>query len=159
VNSHAIDGELQMSTAKERKAVIDRMYDETNKGNYEVLREVLADDFTSHGGGGLPDTHGPQALIDLVQVFMGAMPDLQFQVLQLIADDDNMVVARGLQIATHAGNFMGIAPPTGKKVEWTGTATFRFNDEGKIAERWVDMDSLSLFQQLGVIPAFGAAGG
>jgi predicted ester cyclase len=147
-----------MSSADQHKATIRRMYDETNRGNYDVLYEVLADDFVSHGGAGMPDTHGPQALIDLVGMFMGAMPDLRFEVLQIIADD-NMVACRGLQTATHAGNFMGIAPATGNRVEWTGTATFRFNDAGKIAERWVDMDSLSLFQQLGVVPSFGPAAG
>jgi steroid delta-isomerase-like uncharacterized protein len=147
-----------MFSADQLKATVQRMYDESNRGNYDVLYDVLADDFVNHGGAGLPDAHGPQALIDLVQALMGAMPDLQFRVLQLIADN-NMVVARGLQTATHAGNFMGIAPATGNRVEWTGTATFRFNDEGKIAERWVDMDSLSLFQQLGVVPAFGPAAG
>ena len=50
-------------------------------------------------------------------------------------------------------------PATGKKVNWTGTAIFRFNGDGKIVERWQDLDNLSLFQQLGVIPAFGPAGG
>jgi len=152
-------GTRAMTTAEQHKATIQRIDDETNRGNDDVLREVLADDFISHGGGGMPDTHGPQALIEIVGAFMGAMPDLQFRVIQLIADDDNMVVARGLQTATHAGNFMGFAPATGNRVEWSGTATFRFNENGKIAERWVDMDSLSLFQQLGVVPSFGPAAG
>ena len=147
-----------MLSADRHKTTVQRMYDETNLGNYDVLYDVLADDFVNHAGPGLPDVQGPQALIDLVRALVGAMPDLRFQVLQLIADDD-MVVARGLQTATHAGNFMGIAPATGNRVEWTGTATFRFNDAGKLAARWVDMDSLSLFQQLGVVPSFGPAAG
>lgn len=145
-------------TPEEKRAIINRLYAETNKGNLDVLYELLADDFISHGGGGLPDTHGPQGLIDLARSFMGALPDLQFDVQQVVVEGD-FVSTRGIQRATHKGNFMGMAPATGNKVEWSGTATFRFNGKGKIAERWVDMDSLTLFQQLGIIPAFGSAGG
>lgn len=147
-----------MSTAEERKALIYRMYDETNKGNIDVLHEILADDFVSYGGAGFQDLHGPQAFIDLYHTFVAAFPDLKFNVQQVVIGDD-MAAVRGIQTGTHEGNFLGMVPPTGKSVEWTGTAIFRFNDEGKIVERWQDLDNLSLFQQLGVIPAFGSAGG
>jgi steroid delta-isomerase-like uncharacterized protein len=147
-----------MATSEERKALIHRMYDETNQGNIEVLNEVLADDFVSYGGAGFQDLHGPQAFIDLYRVFVGAFPDLRFNVQQVVVGDD-MAAVRGIQTGTHEGNFLGMVPPTGKKVEWTGTAIFRFNEAGKIVERWQDLDNLSLFQQLGVIPAFGSAGG
>jgi steroid delta-isomerase-like uncharacterized protein len=146
-------------SAAERKAIVVRMLEETNKGNLDVLQEVLADDFVSYGGAGLPDTYGPQGLIDLVETFQDALPDLQFNIHKIAADDDNLVTARIIQTATHKGNFMGLAPATGKKIEWAGTATHRFNDEGKIAERWVDMDSLSLFQQLGIVPSFAPSAG
>jgi steroid delta-isomerase-like uncharacterized protein len=144
---------------EERKALIQRIYDEANKGNIEAMREVLADDFVAYGGAALGNLHGPQAFIDLYRTFLAAFPDLRFDVLQMVVSDDGMAAVRGLQTGTHEGNFMGMVPPTGKKVEWTGTAIFRFNEEGKIAERWQDLDNLGLFQQLGVIPAFGSAGG
>jgi steroid delta-isomerase-like uncharacterized protein len=147
-----------MSTTEERKALIHRMYDETNKGNINVLNEILADDFVSYGGAGFQDLHGPQAFIDLYRTFVGAFPDLHFDVQQVVVGDD-MAAVRGIQTGTHQGNFLGMVPPTGKKVMWTGTAIFRFNEQGKIVERWQDLDNLSLFQQLGVIPPFGSAGG
>ncbi len=147
-----------MSTSEDRKALIHRMYDETNKGNIDVLNEILADDFVSYGGAGFQDLHSPQAFIHLYRTFVAAFPDLHFDVQQVVVGDD-MAAVRGIQTGTHQGNFLGMVPPTGKKVMWTGTAIFRFNEQGKIVERWQDLDNLSLFQQLGVIPAFGSAGG
>ena len=147
-----------MSTTEERKKLIYRMYDETNKGNIEILNEILAPDFVSYGGAGFQDLHGPEAFINLYRTFVAAFPDLKFDVRQVVVGD-NMAAVRGIQTGTHLGNFLGMVPPTGKSVEWSGTAIFRFDDNGQIVERWQDLDNLSLFQQLGVIPAFGSAGG
>lgn len=147
-----------MSTLEERKALIYRMYDETNKGNIEILNEILAPDFVSYGGAGFQDLHGPEAFINLYRTFVAAFPDLKFDVRQVVVGD-NMAAVRGIQTGTHLGNFLGMVPPTGKSVEWSGTAIFRFDDNGQIVERWQDLDNLSLFQQLGVIPAFSSAGG
>lgn len=147
-----------MSTTEERKKLIYRMYDETNKGNIEILNEILAPDFVSYGGAGFQDLHGPEAFINLYRTFVAAFPDLKFDVRQIVVGD-NMAAVRGIQTGTHLGNFLGMVPPTGKSVEWSGTAIFRFDDNGQIVERWQDLDNLSLFQQLGVIPAFGSAGG
>jgi len=147
-----------MATTAQNRANIIRLYEETNKGNIDVLREMLADDFVSYGGAGFQDLHGPEAFIQLYRTFVAAFPDLNFKVLQLVCEE-NWAAVRGLQTGTHLGNFLGMVPPTGIKVEWTGTAIFRINDEGKITERWQDLDNLSLFQQLGVIPNFQSAGG
>jgi steroid delta-isomerase-like uncharacterized protein len=148
-----------MSKFDERRALIQRMYDETNNGNIEILNELLAPDFVSYGGAGFQDLHGPEAFINLYRTFVAAFPDLKFDVKQIVVSDDDWAAVRGLQTGTHLGNFLGMVPATGKAVAWTGTATFKFDANGKISERWQDLDNLSLFQQLGVIPAFGSAGG
>lgn len=148
-----------MSKFDERRALIQRMYDETNKGNVDILNELLAPDFTSYGGAGFQDLNGPEAFINLYRTFVAAFPDLKFHVQQIVVSDDDWAAVRGIQTGTHQGNFLGMVPATGKKVEWTGTAIFRFDENGKISERWQDLDNLSLFQQLGVIPPFGSAGG
>jgi ketosteroid isomerase-like protein len=38
-----------------RKAAIQRLYVETNAGNYDFLDELLAPDFVSYGGAGFMD--------------------------------------------------------------------------------------------------------
>ncbi len=148
-----------MSMFDDRRALIHRMYDETNNGNVEVLNELLAPGFVSYGGAGFQDLHGPEAFIQLYRTFVVAFPDLKFHVQQVVVSDDDYAAVRGLQTGTHEGNFLGMVPATCKGVEWSGTAIFRFDANGKIIERWQDLDNLSLFQQLGVIPAFGSAGG
>ncbi len=148
-----------MSLFNERRELIYRMYDETNKGNIEILNELLSPDFVSYGGAGFQDLHGPEAFINLYRTFVAAFPDLKFDVRQVVVSDDNLAAVRGIQTGTHLGNFLGMVPATGKAVEWSGTAIFRFDDQNRIVERWQDLDNLSLFQQLGVIPPFGSAGG
>lgn len=155
----AQDGDSENAEAEARnKQTVYELYEETNAGNVEFLRGVLADDFISYGGAGFEDLVGPDAFIGLYYGFMEAFPDLQFEVTHVIADGD-LVAVRGIQTATHTGNFLGMVPATNKEVAWTGTAIFRFNEDGQIIERWQDLDQLGLFMQLEVIPPFTQPGG
>ena len=58
---------MAMATRRSRRTrqAIRRLYDETNKGNYDFLDELLAPDFTSYGGAGFKDLHGPAAFKEL----------------------------------------------------------------------------------------------
>ena len=139
-------------TEARNKALVYQLYDETNAGNSQFFFDLLADDYVDHNFDG-----GRDAFIALYDSFYTAFPDLQFEVTHVLADGD-LVAVRGIQTATHEGNFMGIAPATGNHVSWTGTAIFRFNDEGKIVERWQNLDEYGLMIQLGVLPGPGAGG-
>ena len=50
---------------------------------------------------------------------------------------------------------MGI-PPTGKQITTTGVTIYRLVN-ARIAEVWFFPDNLGTLQQLGVVPAMGAA--
>jgi predicted ester cyclase len=52
---------------------------------------------------------------------------------------------------THKGEFQGI-PTTDRKVSFTSTGISNIAD-GKVAEEWVDADTMGLMQQLGAIPS------
>ncbi len=54
---------------------------------------------------------------------------------------------------THTGEFLGVAP-TGKTVTWSHTDFLRFAG-AKVVERWVSADTLTLFQQIGLLPGGG----
>jgi predicted ester cyclase len=54
-------------------------------------------------------------------------------------------------LATHEGEFQGIAP-SGQTVTITGMGIVRVED-GQIAESWWEFDALGLMTQLGAIPA------
>ena len=59
----------------------------------------------------------------------------------------------GQTVLYDLGNFLGIAP-TGKRGSFSGIVIFRVAD-GKIIERWAQLDNLSVLQQLGAIPEPG----
>ena len=84
-----------------------------------------------------------------VAVFINAFPDLKITYSHQIAEGD-MIAGRFTLTGTHQGDFGGIAA-TGKKISVTGHDQLRVL-EGKVAEHWVEMDTLGMMQQLGVIP-------
>ena len=51
---------------------------------------------------------------------------------------------------THRGELMGV-PPTGKAVSVPAILIYRIAN-GKIAEFWMNADTLGLLQQLGAVP-------
>lgn len=133
------------------KDAIVRLYDESNRLNLDVFDELLAPDFVSYGGAGFQDLNGPGEFKDLYKTFHLSMPDLHFRVEQMVAEG-NEVGVRGTLSGTHLGNFMGMAPATGRRITWTGTAIFGFDEAGLSNARWQEWDGLSVMQQMGVIP-------
>jgi predicted ester cyclase len=80
-----------------------------------------------------------------------AFPDLEVSLdRDNIVVEGNQVVAHSLLTGTHTGDFLGTAP-TGKPVKWSHTDFLRFAG-GKVVERWVSADTLTLFQQTGLVP-------
>ena len=65
---------------------------------------------------------------------------------------------RSPEFVNRGGPFLGL-PPTGKAVRWTGMAIYRFDDQGRITERWQEIDGLGLFAQLGLLPPMPGPGG
>ena len=85
-------------------------------------------------------------------MLLTAFPDLHLTIEDLIAEGDK-VVWRLNSKGTHKGPFMGI-PATGKTASITGIVIFRL-ENSRIMEGWVNIDTLGLLQQLGVIPVQG----
>jgi predicted ester cyclase len=142
---------MRMST-EDNKAVVRRFYDEVmNQRKRAVLDEVfdlnVVDHFAPPGTPG-----GLEGARQTLGMFLSAFPDLHFTVEDLIAEGDK-VVARATMSGTQQGAFMGI-PPTGKHVTIRGIEINRFVG-GKSVEHWVEMDTLGMMQQLGVIPPPG----
>ena len=79
-----------------------------------------------------------------------AFPDLHLTYEHMTAEDD-FVAGRFILSGTHQGNFGGI-PATGNAVRVSGHDLVRLRD-GKVCEHWLELDTLGLMQQLGVIDA------
>lgn len=81
-------------------------------------------------------------------------PDLEVKVDKAnTVVEGNQAVVHTLFTGTHSGEFLGVAP-TGKSVTWSHTDFLRFAG-GKVVERWVSADTLTLFQQIGLLPGGG----
>ena len=141
-----------MST-EENKATERRHFEELwNQGNLAVADELFAITFLDQSI--QPPIHGLEALKHLITLYRTAFPDLYATIEDQIAEGDKVVNRLTIR-GTHQGDLMGISP-TGKQISVTGIVISRF-DHGKIVEGWSNIDTLGLFQQLGVIPAPGQA--
>jgi len=90
--------------------------------------------------------HGPQGQKALLRMYREAFPDMQFKVIQEIAEGDLVMnVADGRM--TQEGAFLGI-PPTGKQVDVRAVSIVRIA-AGKIVQYWLSWNSLSVLHQLG----------
>ena len=82
-----------------------------------------------------------------------AFSDLRIVREQIIVDG-NFLAARN----TFSGDFTGVfthspvgpVAPTGQHLEWEAINTFRYHDDGRLAEEWVQTDYRSFLTKLGV---------
>jgi predicted ester cyclase len=109
-----------------------------------LVDEVVSPQFTSHDwpeGG----PTGPQAFRDFYSAIRSALPDARYEVDDLIAEGDRVVV-RWRLLGTHKGDFRGIAP-TGRAIALKGIAIYRV-EGGKLMERWVVSDLHGLLEEI-----------
>lgn len=99
--------------------------------------------------------HGlsPETLdLDGTKNFYGCLwhgfPDLTIKIDDLVGEGDQ-VVWRISATGTHTGLFQGLEP-SGKKVSFGAQYTFRFKN-GKIVERWSNIDRLTALIQVGAV--------
>jgi predicted ester cyclase len=89
----------------------------------------------------------------VLAILRSAFTNLRLVREQIIADG-NFLAAR----TTFSGDFTGLftyspigpVDPTGQHLEWEVIGTFRYRDDGRLAEEWVQTDYRSLLTKLGV---------
>lgn len=135
------------TTAKQNKRTARRFPEEVaNHGAIELIDEICTEDVLDHSP--LGDERGRDALKQQGHYLRGAFSDLSVTVEDAVADEDTVALRVTFE-GIHNGEFMGI-DPTGHDVSIQNMVFFRMTD-GKIAERWVQPDMLSLMHQLGVV--------
>jgi predicted ester cyclase len=138
-------------TAEENKSVVRRFYDEVmGQGRVEVLDDLMVEGFIDHGEALFGSPQGRDTLRAGVEAVHGILPGLHVQLHEMVAEGD-LVGVRGTMRCRHGGAFLGVAA-TGHELSWEGIAIFRLED-GRIAERWFNSDSISVVRQLGLAPA------
>jgi len=126
--------------------IIKRIVDLINQQKLSQLAELTHPDFKRHDlAGALPEVSGTDGPVNLVQLVLRAIPDIHYEIEQIVAKDDRVAVQlRGT--GTHRGEFLGVAG-TGKRIEWNGINIYRFED-GKVIETWQLLDVWGLMRQM-----------
>lgn len=116
-------------------------------GNLDLVEEVFAENAVEHGPFDQV-LRGPDAIADDIRRLRDAFPDLTVTVEDAVTEGDT-VAFRATIRGTNRGRFMG-RDPTNQSVQVQNTVFTRIED-GRIAERWVQPDTLGLLRQLGVV--------
>jgi steroid delta-isomerase-like uncharacterized protein len=121
-------------------------------GDWSTAGELFTPDVVMHHPTAPEPVRGLEAVQGFLDAFRQGMPDLRLTVEAIAGTDDN-VAARWSAHGTHTAEMFGI-PPTNRQISIHGISFFRF-EGGKIAEDWVEENTLSVLQQLGVVPQLG----
>ena len=130
--------------AAANKNLLRRFYKEVYVDwNMALVDEVVSPQFMSHDW--LEGATGPQAFRDYYSAIRSAVPDARYEVDDLIAEGDRVVV-RWRLLGTHKGDFRGIAA-TGRTITLKGIAIYRV-EGGKLLERWVVSDLHGMLEEI-----------
>lgn len=137
-----------MGTEK-NKEMVRRLYEEVvNKNNIDLVDKFVPANAIENEDLNYP---GRESFKKFFTAFRAAFPDLHFEIEDMIAEGDKVVVRITVTGTNNGvGDFMGIAP-TGKKIKMETIDIFRFEGEMMI-EHWGRTDTLGMLDQLGIKP-------
>jgi steroid delta-isomerase-like uncharacterized protein len=136
--------------------LIRQWFDELwNQGKEETIDRLLSPDAQVHG---LPTPDGkplvgPAAFKELYRVFRSAFPDMTITIERMVASGDGDAAVQVRATGTHRGDSLGM-PATNRRVNFHGMVIIRAVN-GKMVEGLNCFDFLTMYQQIGVVPAIG----
>jgi predicted ester cyclase len=125
-------------------------HDAIARQNDAALRAYFTDDYVFHGP-------GRDLSFDSLSAYFASLR-AAFSNLRIVREqiivDGNFLAAR----STFSGDFTGVfthspigpVEPSGRHLEWQVIGTFRYHDDGKLAEEWVQTDYRGFLTKLGV---------
>src|ERR1700722_18980981 len=118
-------------SSDDNKALVRRFYSEIDQGNLDAIDELVAENYLDHSPPPFPGIGpGREGLKQSFRMFLDATPG-RHEIEDQVAEGDK-VVTRLTAYGVHERDL---------RIE-----------NGKIAEKWSDKDTLGLLQQLGVPP-------
>jgi predicted ester cyclase len=134
--------------------VVDRFFTEVWNGRqFAVLDEIVdpacvTRQVRSAPGAIAAAARGPLALREHIESWLAAFPDINVTT-DLKCVCDTQVVSWVTMRGVHTGSWQGV-PPSGREVTIRTVAQHRV-EKGRIVEDWVIVETLGLFQQLGLV--------
>ena len=135
-----------------KEVALDWFEEVWNRGSEAAIDRLMAVDAPFHG---LPTPDGrplvgPGDVKPMVRQFRSAFPDIRIDVERSVVEG-NFVAVHCRVTATHCGPELGCSP-TNRPVVIEGMGIAHVRD-GKIVEAWNAFDFMSLYQQVGMLPA------
>ena len=127
-------------------AVVRRLYEQClNHDRLDILPELVSPNVINHSYAG--DKVGLADFTQSIQALRRSLSSQHFTVEGVVAHDDQ-AAAHWTMTAVNSGPLAGL-PASNKQITQHGVVFYRF-ENGKIAEVWLQVDRLGVFQQIGV---------
>ena len=136
---------------EQSKAVVRAFVEATNQRDWRRFNELVAPDYTRHSStSGQPPIRSRDALREFLAGEARTFPDARESIHFLVAEGDEVAVHSGF-CGTQTGP-LGPFPASGKTLAADFISIYRLAD-GRIAEAWVEWDTLNGLIQLGHLAA------
>ena len=130
----------------EREKLVRRFYIELwNDRNIAAVPEILAENVRFRGSLG-DEKQGHDGFLEYAEKVHAALAKYRCTI-ETLAENGHTIIARVEFTGLHRSEFLGVKP-TGKRLTWTGEATFAFTGS-LISEVYVFGDTDALHAQLG----------
>lgn len=142
---------------RDRQALADGLVrigeDAVAKSNDRLLDAYFTDDYVLHSPAGEFNRDQIKAYFAALRASFRGFTISRAQILV----DGNYLAARTVMAGRFDNDFaytpVGNVPATGKQVRWELHNIFRYTDDGRLAEEWVQTDTFEFLRQLGA-PGF-----
>jgi predicted ester cyclase len=139
--------EMIMNTTQQNKEVVRKIFEEgINKRNLDLLKELISDDYAGALG-----KKGAAGFTEPVLPLIKAFPDIKWNITELIAEGDKVVLSWKWQGTEKAPYYENI-PAAGKPITNDGMAIFTLTN-GKVTHTQVLTDRLGFLQSMDILPA------
>jgi predicted ester cyclase len=138
-------------TLAANKELVRRLVEEGfNRGRLDVVDELVSPDVVTHNPIILDAPTGPDSVRGGIAMIREAFPDLEVEILDLIAEDDRVAVFLRMS-GTNAGDYRR-GGATGKRGTMRAFFIWRVAG-GRLVESWGVADRFDFLQQLGIVPS------
>ena len=138
-------------TTEANKQVVRAFVDAINRQDWKRFEELVAPNFVRHSSTyGQPGIRSRDQLREFMAAEAGTFPDAHETIHFLVAEGDMVAVHSGFRGTQHGP--LGSFPASGKPLSADFISIYRVED-GRIAEAWVEWDSLRGLIQLGHLAA------
>lgn len=137
-----------MSQERNKQIVSRYLREVVSRGEMRNADDLIAENVVFTSPYTPEPIRGRQGLKQMLSGLHAAFPDFYLREEAILCEGD-LVASRWVAGGTHTGSAFGPLSPSGRKFQITGMSIYRVRG-GKIAEGWVNDDTLGMAVQLGI---------